>query len=547
MFRSSVVTFWIIAASAACTSALADIDVSKQPTQNMSCSAGVCTPTAPKAVLNVHDLTNMLASGDLAVQSGNGNGTAAGIEILNSFSWTNSSRLTLSAKHNIVVKAPLTVAGTGALTITYGKGNPDSDLLFEKKGKINFWDANSSLIINGNSYTLVADIATLANDITASPSANYALANDLDESGKTYKKTPVSTPVAGALTGLGHVIANFSINVGRSSGAFIYQINTGASLRDISFQNMNIIRAGRGLNPGALVQDNRGTIANISVTGQLWGDYYAGGIAEKNESTGIIDNANVSATISGAGYVGGIAGENDGVISNSSASGSVQGGLPTACLTPYTGGLVGVNGGSILMSRASNAVNGGHGEYKQEGCEIYAKAGGLVGYNGGLINQAFATGNVIAGDMSYGGGLAGYTNGTGKVSNSYSLGAAGTTTYETRGGGFAGYNTGPIATSYSIGAPSGGDPDNDCRSGGFIGCDGAAAGSLTSTYWDFDTSGISDPSRGAGDPANDPGIIGLTDAQLKSGLPDGFDPEIWGQSPSINNGYPYLIANPPPK
>jgi hypothetical protein len=61
----------------------------------------------------------------------------------------------------------------------------------------------------------------------------------------------------------------------------------------------------------------------------------------------------------------------------------------------------------------------------------------------------------------------------------------------------------------------------------------------------LDTSGISDPSRGAGDPANDPGITGLTDAQLKTGFPDGFDPKIWGQSPSINNGYPYLLANPP--
>jgi len=47
--------------------------------------------------------------------------------------------------------------------------------------------------------------------------------------------------------------------------------------------------------------------------------------------------------------------------------------------------------------------------------------------------------------------------------------------------------------------------------------------------------------------ADDPGITGLTDAQLKSGLPTGFDPSVWAQSPSINNGYPYLIANPPPQ
>jgi hypothetical protein len=28
-------------------------------------------------------------------------------------------------------------------------------------------------------------------------------------------------------------------------------------------------------------------------------------------------------------------------------------------------------------------------------------------------------------------------------------------------------------------------------------------------------------------------------------LPEGFDPTIWAENPSINNGFPYLIANPP--
>ncbi len=45
--------------------------------------------------------------------------------------------------------------------------------------------------------------------------------------------------------------------------------------------------------------------------------------------------------------------------------------------------------------------------------------------------------------------------------------------------------------------------------------------------------------------ADPPGITGLTDAQLKSALPAGFDPNVWGQNPNINNGWPYLLANPP--
>jgi hypothetical protein len=71
------------------------------------------------------------------------------------------------------------------------------------------------------------------------------------------------------------------------------------------------------------------------------------------------------------------------------------------------------------------------------------------------------------------------------------------------------------------------------------------SGDLSSTYWDLDTSGVSDPGQGAGNVPNDAGITGLTDTQLKSGLPDGFDPKVWGSNPKINNGYPYLFANPP--
>jgi hypothetical protein len=41
------------------------------------------------------------------------------------------------------------------------------------------------------------------------------------------------------------------------------------------------------------------------------------------------------------------------------------------------------------------------------------------------------------------------------------------------------------------------------------------------------------------------GLKGLKTRKLQSGLPAGFDPTIWAQSPSINNGFPYLIANPP--
>ena len=59
------------------------------------------------------------------------------------------------------------------------------------------------------------------------------------------------------------------------------------------------------------------------------------------------------------------------------------------------------------------------------------------------------------------------------------------------------------------------------------------------------TSGFPGPGQGAGTPADDPGITGLTTAQLQSGLPAGFSRSIWGQNPDINGGLPYLLNNPP--
>ena len=81
--------------------------------------------------------------------------------------------------------------------------------------------------------------------------------------------------------------------------------------------------------------------------------------------------------------------------------------------------------------------------------------------------------------------------------------------------------------------------------GGFVGDDTGSAAPTADNYWDLSTSGISDPSKGAGDSANDPGITGLTTAQLQSGLPAGFDPTVWCESAGINNGLPYLLALPP--
>ena len=98
-------------------------------------------------------------------------------------------------------------------------------------------------------------------------------------------------------------------------------------------------------------------------------------------------------------------------------------------------------------------------------------------------------------------------------------------------GGLVGYNGGAIDESYSIGAVTGSGSDV----GGLVGFNAGGA-AVIAAYWDTQTSGQSTSAGGKG----------RTTAQLQDGLPNGFDPTIWGEDVSINDGLPYLLALPPP-
>ena len=95
-----------------------------------------------------------------------------------------------------------------------------------------------------------------------------------------------------------------------------------------------------------------------------------------------------------------------------------------------------------------------------------------------------------------------------------------------------------MSSSYATGFVSAGA---NSYLGGLIGYTYGTHG-IASDYWDTDSSGTTNGVDGG----NISGVTGLRTAQLQSGLPTGFDPNIWGESSGVNNGFPYLIANPPP-
>ncbi len=491
----SRIPMFLGAAAAAALAALpaqASMNISSAPTKNVVCSAGTCSPTAKGAILNVTDLQNLLASSDVTVNTGSG---AVTIEITAPLSWASTHRLTLNANFNVSVKALVAVEGTSGLTVNYAGGG---ELLFFPGGKIDFWDTASSLSVNGASYVLVNDLATLASDIAANSSGLYALAKDYDAGPDgTYQNGVSNIGFGGLLEGLGHTISNLAIQGGSGVSAvgMFEQTTDGIVIRDLNLANVNIQAQGGSV--GAFVGQGGVNFVNVSSSGSISGGTEIGGLIGRSQIGGNVTRSHSSATVDGSfgDTVGGLVGSGSGNIFYSYGTGHVTGGPKSA-----VGGLVGSLEGQVIQSYSTATIDS-HGS---------ATIGGLVGglVSDSTVTDSYSMGQVTAGHFSTMGGMIG--NIRGSVSRSYST----------------------TAVIYKSHAPQ------KTRIGGFAGR--YLSGTLDSDYWDVDTSG---QSKACASGCHT--VTGLSDAALKAGLPSGFDPAVWAQSASINNGYPYLIANPP--
>jgi len=300
------------------------------------------------------------------------------------------------------------------------------------------------------------------------------------------------------------------------------------------------VNAGNGLfaevgDKGVL--ENIGLINANIVAKQKVKNAGAGALAGGNSGTIMFAYATGSVTVGKKSVGGGLVGGSSGTIANSYAVVAVTG------KAADIGGLVGYNFGVIENSHAAGKMTGGGSP------SIVGVMGGLVADNSGTISNCYATGAIAdKGNATYAGGLVGVHEG-GLIENSYATGSVrgsngGGVPYVSYLGGLVGRNYSTISFSYSTGAVSG---NTESYIGGLIGYDQSPSGSLTDTYWDTDMSGITNLNQGAGNIADDPGITGLTTVQFQSGLPAGFDLKIWAESAKIDDGFPYLLANPPAK
>ena len=278
-------------------------------------------------------------------------------------------------------------------------------------------------------------------------SANYTLNNDINcgvapfNAGLGFRPVGNCTgncfvgddefPFTGSLNGSGYEIQNLYINRGLNDTIGLFGTANNSVISFVRLTNVNINGSSQ---VGGIVGWNNGLIINSSVTGTIRGVGLIGGIVGNNYRNGHINHSFSSVTMIASGNsVGGLAGASSyAKIDNSYAIGSTQG-------LGSVGGFVGFfYYGEIDNSYSSGNVNGS------------SNIGGLVGYNkgvGAFIDNSYATGAV---------------NGSSNV------------------GGLVGLNFGFIDESFSIGFVKG-----SSNVGGLVGSGGAG---VTSSFWDNETS-----------------------------------------------------------
>ena len=277
---------------------------------------------------------------------------------------------------------------------------------------------------------------------------------------------------------------------------------------------------------GGTVGENSGTVYSVQNYGvNLTGNEDVGGVVGFNTTTGTINLSGFFATVgpnSDESFnVGGIAGVNDGTIiaSNSYVGASVTGDV-------NVGGIAGYNGGTIADSFNSASVTGRTDFAGDDGGGT--NIGGIAGENGiqiappgsqtsntdsfhtdfangpgftptgsGVIQTSYNTGTVDG--VQAVGGIVGYNDADGVITNVYNVGSVGDGD-TSDSGGIVGDNFGSVSVTYNSGSVQG----QEGTAGGLIGFDEDGA-TTSNSYWDLDTTGQSVATNSNIDNSNDEG------------------------------------------
>lgn len=329
----------------------------------------------------------------------------------------------------------------------------------------------------------------------------------------------------------------------------------GASLGPVGFSHATGHVIGENFVGGLIGSSASATVEHTYATGDVQGTVSVGGLVGTIVD-GTVTESYATGAVRGNTKVGGLVGESDGAITLSHATGSVTGTTGPG-VYKYGGGLVGASSGTVTQSYATGTIGGVFDLGGLVGWNTGAIAksyatgagvgvGGLVGRNAAQIVQSYATGTVNSIDSAA--GLVNTNESTGTILQSYAIGNV---TARGVGGGLVAINDGYVGQSFALGNVSGrfamgglvavnngtitesysaGVVSNDFGLQGMV---ASNTGTVTFSYWDIDKAG---PTSAGG--------VGLTTAQLKSGLPAGSDPAVWDIVPGVT--YPFLRALPQP-
>jgi len=384
-------------------------------------------------------------------------------------------------------------------------------------GKVlNITNYSSTLPAGSGGYYNVSSVQGLRDMLGFSESnaaLNFRLTTNIDLTGNVGFYVPY---FAGKFDGANYTISNLSVSGSNSDiGMFGFLPASTSSVSNLGVVNVSVIGQS---GVGGLAGNNSGAISNSYATGTVngtGGDI--GGLVGHNYGT--ISNSYATGKVTGGTSVGGLVGWNDGgTISNSYATGGVSG-------SSYVGGLVGENGyGTISNSYATGKVTGGTNS---------PSVGGLVGYNYGtmIISNSYATGGVSG--SSYVGGLVG--NNYGKISNVY---ATGNVSGATAVGGLVGkQHTNLLSNVYAAGIVSG-----TTDVGGLVGDN--VAGTVSNGYWNNTVNSTLAGIGGSG--SSQTGATGLSSVQMQAQANFvGFDftvTPVWGFHAGSNNNDPILCV-----
>ncbi|WGS43508.1 filamentous hemagglutinin N-terminal domain-containing protein [Burkholderia sp. JSH-S8] len=399
--------------------------------------------------------------------------------------------VTANAARGIRIDDKLALTGENAnLALNSGSGHT----LTNDNAAVTLSGRNASFSSNGDAYQVIHDVAGLRN-VDANLNGRYVLGNAIDGKGMAFRSIGANQSFNGVFDGLGNTVGNltvtnpgaavvglFAVNHGRIANLGLEKITArvsvpnggspvsvgalaGYNMGDISnvkAKDVVVSGSGRAVVGGLVGSNLSGTIDRASVSGRVEGGRDAvqvGGLVGENltvlwpdrgQATISNSHANVQVVSQSTGGTGGLVGFNRGIVSASTAAGSISAHANGA----RVGGLVGVNESGVVKASSSSAnVRANHA----------VVAGGLVGYNGASIEASAAIGSVTVGNNGFAGGLVGDNRGKVDASTAGGNVVAGVSGVV---GGLVGTNGGTILASTANGGVKAG---NAATAGGLAG------------------------------------------------------------------------------